>query len=487
MSKGVKQGMKQTMEYLADFIDDNQIRKLLEGARNRSTGELERIIEKGRKAKGLDPEEVAVLLQNTSPELEEKLFKAAREVKDTIYGTRIVMFAPLYVSNYCVNSCRYCGYKCGSRIARKRLTDEEIRREAEIIQDLGHKRIALEAGEDDRNCPIEYITHAMEVIYGTKHVNGSIRRINVNIAATTVDNYRKLKDAGIGTYILFQETYHRETYQRLHSAGPKGDYDYHTTAMDRAMEGGIDDVGIGALFGLYDYRYEVMGMMLHALHLEEKFGVGPHTVSVPRLRPAVDVLPEQYPHLVSDEDFKRIVAILRLAVPYTGIILSTREEPGFREEVINLGVSQVSAGSCTGVGGYQEHCKNEEQQEHLQKEDGSNTAQFEPADHRSPMEIIKTLCRQGYIPSYCTACYRAGRTGDRFMQVAKAGKIHDLCYPNAMMTFKEYLEDYADQELKELGNEVIEGNLENIPSPVMREKTRDRLKRIESGERDLFF
>lgn len=460
----------------ADFIKEELIEAMLASAQESSTSELEEIIEKGRAAGGLELWEAAALLQNDCPEIEKKLFKAAREIKDAIYGTRIVMFAPLYISNYCVNSCRYCGYSCGSGMRRRKLGDGEIRREIEIIEDLGHKRIALEAGEDDSNCPIEYVLHAMDVIYKTTHKNGSIRRINVNIAATDTENYRKLKEAGIGTYILFQETYHRETYGKMHPAGPKSDYDFHTTAMDRAMEGGIDDVGIGALFGLYDYRFEVMGLLLHALHLEEKFGVGPHTISVPRLRPAASVALDKYPYLVSDRDFKRIVAILRLAVPYTGIILSTREEAGMREEVINLGVSQISAGSCTGVGGYQE------------REEGPNGyAQFEPADNRTPGEIIKTLCRQGYIPSYCTACYRSGRTGDRFMQFAKSGKIHNLCYPNAIMTFKEYLEDYADEELRTLGNEVIARNIGNIPNETMRTKTLERLKKIENGERDLFF
>lgn len=459
----------------ADFIREDLIMELLDAAKSKTEQEIDAIIEKGRSAKGLTLEEVAALIQNTSPEMESRLFKAAREVKDRIYGTRIVMFAPLYVSDYCVNSCTYCGYKCSNRFERRKLTDDEIRREVEIIENLGHKRIALEAGEDDRNCPIEYIVHAMKVIYDTRIKNGSIRRINVNIAATTVENYKKLKEAGIGTYILFQETYHRETYKEKHPAGPKSDFDYHTTAMDRAMTAGIDDVGLGVLFGLYDYKYELMGMLLHAQHLEQTFGVGPHTLSVPRLRPAKDVPMDKFPYLVSDQEFKRIVAILRLAVPYTGIILSTREEPEFREEVINLGVSQVSAGSCTGVGGYQE------------REEGASGAQFEVADHRTPVEVIKSLCRQGYIPSYCTACYRAGRTGDRFMAFAKSGKIHNLCYPNAIMTFKEYLEDYADDELKAIGNQVIEKNLDNIPDETMRQKTRERLKSIEEGKRDLFF
>ena len=459
----------------ADFINDEVIYDTLETGRNKTRDELELIIEKGRQARGLSLEETAALLQNECPELDEKLYRAAREVKDAIYGTRIVMFAPLYISNYCVNRCRYCGYKCTNKIERKRLTDDEIRREVELIINLGHKRIALEAGEDDRNCPIDYITHAMDVIYNTRVKNGHIRRINVNIAATTVENYRKLKEAGIGTYVLFQETYHRDSYAKYHPAGPKSDYDYHTTAMDRAMESGIDDVGLGVLFGLYDYRYEVLGLLLHAQHLEDKYGVGPHTISVPRLRPAEGVSLEEFPYLVSDYDFKRIVAILRLAVPYTGMILSTREAAGFREEVINLGISQISAGSCTDVGGYQLH------------EQGGSKPQFELADHRTPLEVLKTLCRQGYLPSYCTACYRAGRTGERFMKYAKSGEIHNLCYPNAMLTFKEYLEDYADEELKELGNKTIEKNLANIPNDVMREKTIERLKRIENGERDLFF
>lgn len=466
--------MNRTIER-ADFIDEKLIYDTLEAGKNKSIEELEGIIQKARQAKGISIEEVAALLNNTDPEIDKKMFQAAREIKETIYGNRIVMFAPLYVSNYCVNRCSYCGYKCTSGIERRKLTDDEIRREVEIILSLGHKRIALEAGEDDKNCPIEYILHAMDVVYNTRLGNSNIRRINVNIAATTVENYRKLKEAGIGTYILFQETYHRETYEKMHPAGPKSSYDYHLTAMDRAMEGGIDDVGLGVLFGLYDFKFEVLGLLLHAQHLENKFGVGPHTISVPRLRPAHDVNIDNYPYLVSNEDFKRIVAILRLAVPYTGIILSTREEPNFREEVIKLGVSQISAGSSTGVGGYKK-----------QEEEGKDTSQFAIADDRHPLDVIKSLCNQGYLPSFCTACYRAGRTGDRFMEFAKSGRIHDLCYPNAMMTFKEYIEDYGDKELKEIGNRVIEKNLANIPDQKMREETKNRLARIEKGERDLF-
>lgn len=457
-----------------DFIDDTLMTGLLDQGRKKSKREIMAIIDKARMGKGLEPWEAAALLQNNGPDVEKKIFTAAREVKDAIYGTRIVMFAPLYVSDHCVNSCLYCGYKSANRFQRSKLRDDEIRKEVEIIENLGHKRIVLEAGEDEKNCPIEYILHVMQVAYATKADNGSIRRINVNIAATTVENYKRLKEAGIGTYILFQETYHRETYKKMHPSGPKRDYDYHITAMDRAMAGGIDDVGLGVLFGLYDFKYEVLGMLLHAQHLETVWGVGPHTLSVPRLRAARDVTLEKFPHLVSDRDFKRIVAILRLALPYTGMILSTREAPEFREEVINLGISQISAGSCTGVGGYKEN------------EEGGGSPQFEVADHRAPLEIIKSLCRQGFLPSYCTACYRTGRTGDRFMEFAKSGRIHNLCYPNAMMTFKEYIEDYGDEELRALGNQVIEMNLLNIPSETAREGLRERLQMIVKGRRDLF-
>lgn len=466
---------KQSDNMKAEFIKEEIIVQALDIAKDINEEEIFRIIEKGRNARGLTFEETAALLMADSPALENKLFEAARHVKDEIYGTRIVLFAPLYVSNHCVNNCTYCGYKCTNKIDRRKLTDEEMVNEAKIITALGHKRIVLEAGEDDRNCSIDYIVDSMKTIYDAKFDTGEIRRINVNIASTTVENYIKLKDAGIGTYILFQETYHRDTYKRLHISGPKSDYDYHTTAMDRAMMGGVDDVGIGALFGLYDYRFEVLGMMQHAQHLEDTYGVGPHTVSVPRLRPANDVTLDKYPDLVSDHDFKRIVAILRLALPYAGIILSTREEPSYREEVINLGVSQISAGSCTGVAGYKE------------AEENTGSAQFEVADHRTPNEIITSLCEKNYIPSYCTACYRTGRTGDRFMEFAKSGKIHNLCYPNAMMTFKEYLEDYADPQLKELGNKTIMENIKNITSETMQKKTLERLKRIEQGERDMFF
>lgn len=457
---------------MENFIQHEEIINLLESAKECPEVEIDRIIEKAKKAEGLDISEVAALIQLEDKEQLEKVFQTAHEIKEQIYGNRLVIFAPLYVSNHCVNGCTYCGYKHSNEIPRRRLTDEELQKEAQIIQSMGHKRIALEAGEDPKNCDMDYILHAMDVVYKTKFENGSIRRINVNIAATTVDNYKKLKEAGIGTYILFQETYHKETYKKVHKTGPKSNYEYHLTAMDRAMEGEIDDVGIGVLFGLYDYKYEVLSLIKHKDHLEEKFGVGPHTISVPRLKNANDVETGNYKYIVDDDDFKKIVAVLRLAVPYTGIILSTREEAIYREEVFKLGVSQISAGSKTDVGGY-------EQEEKM-------ATQFELADHRTPMEIIKSICDKGYLPSYCTACYRTGRTGDRFMSVAKNGQIHNMCYPNAMMTFMEYLEDYADDELKKVGLKVIDKHLKDIPSLKMREVTMDRLERIKNGERDLF-
>lgn len=455
------------------FINDNLITQLLESSKQPDKSEINDILSKSRNLQSLSLIEVAKLLQCEDKDLLNEIYKTANYIKRTIYGNRIVMFAPLYVSNYCVNSCVYCGFKCQNNLGRKQLSDEEIQKEVRIIEEMGHKRIALEAGEDDKNCPIDYILHTMDVIYKTKCKNGSIRRINVNIAATTVDNYRKLKDAGIGTYILFQETYHEKSYKSYHPAGPKKDYLYHLTAMDRAMEGGIDDVGIGALFGLYDYKFEVMGLMMHRDHLEEKYGVGPHTISVPRIRKAKDVNPQGFPYAVSDEDFKKIVAVIRCAVPYTGIIVSTREDAEMREELINMGVSQLSAGSRTDVGGYSEGDEIDDQ--------------FELADHRSSKEIIKVLLEKGFLPSYCTACYRAGRTGDRFMQVAKAGNIHNLCHPNAILTLKEYLLDYADENLAKLGDKVIKENILKIPNEKMRNETINRLDQIQSGQRDLFF
>lgn len=462
---------------VADFIDDEKIKAALRYGENASKDEALKIIEKAKNLKGITPEEAAVLLNLDDDEILEEMYKVARYIKEQIYGNRIVIFAPLYISNYCVNNCRYCGYKHSNEQERKKLTMDEVRREIEILEEMGHKRLAVEAGEDPVNCPIDYVLDVIKTIYDTKLKNGSIRRVNVNIAATTVENYKKLKDVGIGTYVLFQETYHRPTYEFMHPTGPKHDYDYHTTAMDRAMEAGIDDVGLGVLYGLYDYKYETIALLYHANHLDEKFGVGPHTISVPRLRPALNITLDEYPYLVSDRDFKKLVAVIRLAVPYTGMILSTRELPEFREEVISVGISQISAGSCTGVGGYYEEISKKEE----------TKPQFEVGDHRTPNEILRTLCEQHYLPSYCTACYRMGRTGDRFMSFAKSGQIHNFCLPNAILTFKEFLLDYGDEATKAIGEETIAANIKNIPSEKVREETKKRLKRLENGERDLYF
>lgn len=457
------------------FIRDEEIFSILENARKVSPAGVREIISKAREAKGLEPSEAAALLQVDDPELLQEIYDAAFEIKNKIYGKRLVFFAPLYVSDYCVNNCKYCGYRRDNTFRRRRLTLEEVREQVCILEDMGHKRIALEAGEDPLNCPIDYILDVIRTIYDTRSKNGSIRRVNVNIAATTVENYRKLKEAGIGTYVLFQETYHRPTYERLHS-GPKADYYWHLTAMDRAMEGGIDDVGLGVLFGLYDYKYEVVACLMHAKHLEDKFGVGPHTISFPRLRPATGVDMSQFRYIVSDEEFKKIVAVTRLAVPYTGMILSTRERPGFRDEVFRLGISQISAGSCTGVGGYRRELPEE-----------GETPQFAVEDKRSPDEVIRSVTQSGYLPSFCTACYRRGRTGDRFMALAKTGQIQNLCQPNAILTFKEYLLDYASPETRQVGEKAIEQFLLEIPDQGTREETRRRLLRIEQGERDLYF
>ena len=461
----------------ADFIKEAEIQNLLASTQNTSKEELEAIIEKAEKALGLSPAEVAKLLNAEDKNIVDQIFKAAHAIKEKIYGKRVVIFAPLYISNYCVNSCKYCGYGCDTNIFRKKLTMEELVNEVKVLESMGHKRIALEAGEDPVNCDIDYIIEAIKKIYSIKFENGSIRRINVNIASTTVENYKKLKAAEIGTYILFQETYHRETYAALHPKGPKHDYDYHTTAFDRAMEAGIDDVGSGVLFGLYDYKFEVIALLYHALHLEEKFGCGPHTISVPRLKPAEGMNLADYPYLLTDDQFKKIVAILRLAVPYTGIILSTRESAATRDEVINYGVSQVSAGSCTGVGGY----KNE-----YETHEDCNTAQFNVEDHRSPDQVIQSLCAAGYIPSYCTACYRQGRTGDRFMRLAKTGNIQNVCQPNAIMTFQEYLLDYASEDVKKAGEETIRQHLDQIKDEKVKKITEERLEEIRKGKRDLY-
>lgn len=462
----------------AGFISSEMIRQTIDQGKHVRREEVAEIIAKGREAKGLEPVEAAALLHVENAALLEELYEAARHVKEKIYGKRIVLFAPLYISNYCVNNCVYCGYRRDNQLPRRRLTMEEVADEVRILEDMGHKRLALECGEDPKNCSIDYVLDAIEVIYQTSKENGDIRRVNVNIAATTVDEYRLLKEAGIGTYVLFQETYHPETYRRMHPSGPKSDYQWHTTAMDRAMEAGIDDVGIGVLFGLYDYKFEVLALLYHSLHLEKEFGVGPHTVSVPRLRPAEGVGLDNFPYLVSDDQFKKLVAVIRLAVPYTGIILSTRERPQFREEVIALGVSQISAGSCTGVGGYRKEVES--------RGNGEPSAQFAVEDHRSPDEIIRNLCQGGYIPSYCTACYRRGRTGDRFMELAKSGEIQNVCQPNAILSFQEYLQDYASEETRRVGEMALDLHLDYITNPRIKERTVALLERVKQGERDLY-
>lgn len=472
--------LKDNEKYNAlDFIKDDKINSLIaKGKELVSDKELVReIIEKSKSAEGLTPEETAVLLNLEDKELIEEMFKAARQVKEKLYGKRLVVFAPLYVSNYCVNNCTYCGYKhCNDELKRKKLNKEQLIEEVKVLESLGHKRIALEAGEDPVNAPLDYILDCIKSIYSIKFDNGSIRRINVNIAATTVENYKRLKDAEIGTYILFQETYHKPTYERLHVSGPKHNYNYHTTAMHRAREAGIDDIGMGVLYGLYDYKYETLAMLMHAMDLEETTGVGPHTLSVPRIRPAENVSLENYPYLVDDEDFKKIVAILRLAVPYAGLILSTREEPGLRDEIIALGVSQVSTGSCTGVGGYSESYVDPEEK-----------PQFEVGDHRSPVEMIESLMEAGYIPSYCTACYREGRTGERFMDIVKSGELYKICEANALITLKEFIDDYGTDRTREIGDKLIKKSIDEIDNESFRKSVEEKINKISNGTRDLRF
>ncbi|MFR7934769.1 MAG: [FeFe] hydrogenase H-cluster radical SAM maturase HydG [Clostridium perfringens] len=472
--------LKDNEKYNAlDFIKDDEINSLIaKGKELVSDKELVReIIEKSKSAEGLTPEETAVLLNLEDKELIEEMFKAARQVKEKLYGKRLVVFAPLYVSNYCVNNCTYCGYKhCNDELKRKKLNKEQLIEEVKVLESLGHKRIALEAGEDPVNAPLDYILDCIKSIYSIKFDNGSIRRINVNIAATSVEDYKRLKDAEIGTYILFQETYHKPTYERLHVSGPKHNYNYHTTAMHRAREAGIDDIGMGVLYGLYDYKYETLAMLMHAMDLEETTGVGPHTLSVPRIRPAENVSLENYPYLVDDEDFKKIVAILRLAVPYAGLILSTREEPGLRDEIIALGVSQVSTGSCTGVGGYSEAYSDPEEK-----------PQFEVGDHRSPVEMIESLMEAGYIPSYCTACYREGRTGERFMDIVKNGELYKICEANALITLKEFIDDYGTDRTREIGDKLIKKSIDEIDNESFRKSVEEKINKISNGTRDLRF
>ena len=457
-----------------EFIDHQEILDTLSYADAHSTDEalIDRILQKARTFGGLTHREASVLLSCRLEHKNQEIYALAREIKQTFYGDRIVMFAPLYLSNYCVNGCVYCPYhKKNTHIPRKKLTQEEIRREVIALQDMGHKRLALEAGEDPVNNPLEYILESIRTVYSIEHKNGAIRRVNVNIAATTVDNYRRLKEAGIGTYILFQETYHKQTYEALHPTGPKSNYAWHTEAHDRAMEGGIDDVGLGVLFGLELYRYEFAGLLMHAEHLEAAFGVGPHTISVPRVCPAEDVNPDEFDGGISDEIFQKLVACIRLAVPYTGIIISTRESPAVRGKVLELGVSQISGGSRTSVGGYTRPDENE-------------TAQFDLSDHRSLDEVVRWLMELGHIPSFCTACYRMGRTGDRFMSLCKSGQIHNCCLPNALMTLQEYLLDYATPQTAALGQQLIEKQLASIPREKTRQLVEQQLQRIRAGERD---
>ena len=462
-----------------EFISHEEIMDTLRYAKENCNNSvlINEILDKARLEKGLSHREASVLLACEDKSVQEEIFELAKQIKDHYYGKRIVMFAPLYLSNYCINGCVYCPYHRGSNgVVRRKLTQEEIRREVIALENIGHKRLAIEAGEDPVNNPIEYILESIKTIYSIHHKNGDIRRVNVNIAATTVENYRKLHEAGIGTYILFQETYHKESYEKLHPTGPKSDYAYHTEAMDRAMEGGIDDVGLGVLFGLERYNYEFAGLLMHAEHLEAVHGVGPHTISVPRIRPAEGVDPNDFEGGIDDDMFAKICALIRISVPYTGMIISTRESKSVRERVLQLGVSQISGGSRTTVGGYDSDSESD---------DGSE--QFDVSDRRTLDEVVKWLMELGFIPSFCTACYREGRTGDRFMSLCKSGQIGNCCHPNALMTLMEYLEDYASAETKAVGEKLIERQLLNIPSDKIRSIAKKRIEDIKKGSRDFRF
>jgi 2-iminoacetate synthase len=461
-----------------EFINDAEIMATLDyaAAHKDDLGLMREILAKGREGKGLDFKEAMTLLDCRDPEIIEETFRTAMDIKQKFYGNRIVMFAPLYLSNYCVNGCVYCPYhRKNTHIPRKKLSQEEIRKEVIALQDMGHKRLAIECGEDPKNNPIEYILDSINTIYSIKHKNGAIRRVNVNIAATTVENYRRLKEAGIGTYILFQETYNKKAYEQLHPSGPKSDYAYHTEAMDRANEGGIDDVGCGVLYGLENYRYDFVGQLMHAKHLEDTYGCGPHTISVPRIRPADDIDPSTFDNGVPDDVFKHLVACLRIAVPYTGMIMSTRESEKTRRECLDVGITQISGASRTSVGGYTEEEREEE------------TTQFDVNDRRTLDEVIGWLIDLGYVPSFCTACYRSGRTGDRFMSLLKAGKIESVCQPNAMMTLNEYLDDYASPQTRDKGKALIRKRIELIPDEHVRGVVRQHLEDIDGGQRDFRF
>ena len=462
-----------------EFISHDEILETLAYAQENKNNSvlIESILKKAEERKGLSHREASVLLECEDEEIINRIYALAKQIKKEFYGNRIVMFAPLYLSNYCVNGCLYCPYHLKNKnIARKKLTQEEVRKEVIALQDMGHKRLAIEAGEDPVNNPIEYILECINTIYSIKHKNGAIRRVNVNIAATTVENYKKLKDAGIGTYILFQETYHKESYEYLHPTGPKHNYAYHTEAMDRAMEGGIDDVGLGVLFGLELYKYEFAGLLMHAEHLEAVHGVGPHTISVPRIKPADGINPDDFDNGISDEMFAKLCALIRISVPYTGMIISTRESKEVREKVLSLGVSQISGASRTSVGGYSE-----------EEDENDNSQQFDVSDKRTLDEVVRWLMELGYIPSFCTACYREGRTGDRFMTLLKTGQIQNCCHPNALMTLKEYLMDYASEETKKIGEALIKAELENIPKEKVKEIAKEHIEKIEEGIRDFRF
>lgn len=462
-----------------EFISHEEVLESLDYAQNnKSNVELiDQIIAKAKLRKGLTHREAAVLLDCDIEEKNQEIYALAEQIKKDFYGNRIVMFAPLYLSNYCVNGCLYCPYHSKNKhIARKKLTQEDIVKEVTALQDMGHKRLAIEAGEDPVNNPIEYILECINTIYSIKHKNGAIRRVNVNIAATTVENYQKLKEAGIGTYILFQETYHKESYEKLHPTGPKHNYAYHTEAMDRAMTGGIDDVGLGVLFGLELYRYEFSALLMHAEHLEASFGVGPHTISVPRVKHADDIDPDVFDNGISDEIFAKIIACIRIAVPYTGMIISTRESQQCREKVLHLGISQISGASRTSVGGYSEPEPEDEKSE-----------QFDVSDKRTLDEVVHWLMDLGYIPSFCTACYREGRTGDRFMSLCKSNQILNCCHPNALMTLKEYLVDYASEDTRRVGEALIQEEIPKIPKEKVQEIVRKHLTEIEQGSRDFRF
>ncbi len=463
----------------SEFISHSEILESINFAEaNRENRPMiEAILAKAAESKGLSHREAALLLECDDKEVIDKIFALASSIKEKIYGRRIVIFAPLYLSNYCVNGCLYCPYRLKNReVTRRKLSQCEIEREVIALQDMGHKRLVLESGEDPKNSPIEYILDSIKTIYGVKHRNGAIRRVNINIAATTVENYRKLHQAGIGTYTLFQETYHRESYERLHPTGPKSNYDYHTEAMDRAMEGGIDDVGLGVLFGLNTYRYDFIGMMMHNEHLEARFGVGCHTISVPRICPASGVDTNDYSDAISNELFERIVAVARITLPHAGIIISTRESQQVRERVLPLGVSQLSGGSRTSVGGYVDG--------DVEKE---GSAQFDISDNRTLDQVVQWLVKLGYIPSFCTACYREGRTGDRFMSLVKSGQIANCCTPNAVITLKEYMEDYASPATQECSMRLIRESIETIPNPKIRKRVEQNIEDIEEGKRDFRF